>query len=1037
MDVPSKKLQDAIEPSVLAERFLGNDDQIIRDLDIPERYQILEGQRQFLGVANEAQLQREASYISEKLQLFQNDEVEAVERVLKYMKTEEEHFLEVPFIYHQRKDYLPSGLLSEAILWDIQRLSLEYQSHQSQLKDLKTLVEKLQLSSQEATEDSVVQLYFQMESHSLDHPETLQDVRRYVQFVFADEIAALDAPHKRRVRPSNFQLMKRAGIEEAAKLFDVDIRAFVTSVINRVKMMNPKDDILPPDMAMDTFVQEASRFSSSDAVVRAAKSMIAEKLAMDPLFRRHLRDEFSARCMVTVTPTDKGKAVITEGHEYYRFKYVRDKPIYEFEQSTQFAKMVKAEDEGLVQLDVFVDDWESQVRNFEGYITSQNYSDSSAQWNRLRKEVLHQALTLLIKDSTKHVREKLLQEAMDTIVNKCAAELRNRLNVAPLSAVSRRHNDHHGEHGPRVMALTWGTGDRDSPTFACVLDATGSLIAHRTFHRLQDRPIGINKEEPVRKREELDNLVDLANVHGVDLVLVAGQTMETTRLFKDISDAVKRGIRDNKIDRTVRVEMALDDTAKAWKSSQSAKGEFGEYPELMRYCVHIGRRVLDPLMAFASLYNWERDLLKVSLNFEQGLVPPERLWERFEQVFMNVVGHVGVDINAALTYPHLRHTMQFVPGLGPRKATGLISALHKENMEFVLARNEIFEQLGANCFFNSASFFIITKHLVGGDDDQIDPLDRTRIHPDDYREARKMVLDALEMEPGEGDDHALDEIAQIVVNPEYQTSVKALNVAVYAERIEQESGKKKLTILRMIIEELCRPYHDARQLHHAPSAQQLFTMLTGDTEDTFHEGTIVDATVRKVLQARAIVEFQNGLESSVFPSDFSKDGDSNDQWLQEKKAIRVKINRVVKEFDEEGIPRFSVDVTANPSVVASTRAVDSRFDQDREKADAKRKLDEQRKQEARQATESLNHPLYRRDWGVEDAEQYLATRDLGELILRPSSTPGNLVAVIKLDNAWYWHLRTFVLGKLMDDRNCKEHARSENQVASQGHGQHV
>ena len=35
----------------------------------------------------------------------------------------------------------------------------------------------------------------------------------------------------------------------------------------------------------------------------------------------------------------------------------------------------------------------------------------------------------------------------------------------------------------------------------------------------------------------------------------------------------------------------------------------------------------------------------------------------------------GVDVNAAANYPHLSNTLQFVSGLGPRKAQAIISKI--------------------------------------------------------------------------------------------------------------------------------------------------------------------------------------------------------------------------------------------------------------------------------------------------------------------------------------------------------------------------
>lgn len=46
-------------------------------------------------------------------------------------------------------------------------------------------------------------------------------------------------------------------------------------------------------------------------------------------------------------------------------------------------------------------------------------------------------------------------------------------------------------------------------------------------------------------------------------------------------------------------------------------------------------------------------------------------------IALEVIGKVGVDINICLKYDHLQSPLQFVSGLGPRKAKHLLSTLAK------------------------------------------------------------------------------------------------------------------------------------------------------------------------------------------------------------------------------------------------------------------------------------------------------------------------------------------------------------------------
>ena len=68
---------------------------------------------------------------------------------------------------------------------------------------------------------------------------------------------------------------------------------------------------------------------------------------------------------------------------------------------------------------------------------------------------------------------------------------------------------------------------------------------------------------------------------------------------------------------------------------------------------------------------------------------------------------------------------------------------------------------------------------------------------------------------------------------------------------------------------------------------------------------------------------------------------------------------------------------------------------------------EQRRRMASQAVEHVSHPLYRRDLDSTTSEEELASKPVGELLLRPSSKIGDLVAVLKTADETYWHARGF------------------------------
>lgn len=67
--------------------------------------------------------------------------------------------------------------------------------------------------------------------------------------------------------------------------------------------------------------------------------------------------------------------------------------------------------------------------------------------------------------------------------------------------------------------------------------------------------------------------------------------------------------------------------------------------------------------------------LHINFHYLQREVNQARLMAEYERVAVEVVNLVGVDLNACLRNPCFSKVVQFVCGLGPRKATYLLDKL--------------------------------------------------------------------------------------------------------------------------------------------------------------------------------------------------------------------------------------------------------------------------------------------------------------------------------------------------------------------------
>ncbi|XP_044010097.1 transcription elongation factor SPT6-like [Aphidius gifuensis] len=148
----------------------------------------------------------------------------------------------------------------------------------------------------------------------------------------------------------------------------------------------------------------------------------------------------------------------------------------------------------------------------------------------------------------------------------------------------------------------------------------------------------------------------------------------------------------------------------------------------------------------------------------------------------------------------------------PRKSTNIIKILKNSNKYL-----ENRPQLMTLCQCDE----IVYKNY-----NFIEILDSSRIHPDDYDFARRMALDILEYD----DENATKALEEILDKPNI---LEDLDLDTYAEQIVDESGEKRLT-LEDIRTELHGFFKDLRVPYEKPDSQQLFELLTKETQDTFY-----------------------------------------------------------------------------------------------------------------------------------------------------------------------------------------------------------
>jgi transcription elongation factor SPT6 len=109
---------------------------------------------------------------------------------------------------------------------------------------------------------------------------------------------------------------------------------------------------------------------------------------------------------------------------------------------------------------------------------------------------------------------------------------------------------------------------------------------------------------------------------------------------------------------------------------------------------------------------------------------------------------VGADINLMATNAWQSPPLEFVAGLGPRKARALLEAVQREG--HVESRHQLWKDLGVlgnRVFRNCAPFLRVRSSGAGMSNVRLDVLDDSRIHPESYHLALEIARSALN-DPG-------------------------------------------------------------------------------------------------------------------------------------------------------------------------------------------------------------------------------------------------------------------------------------------------
>lgn len=1041
-----RRLEDEFEPIILSEKYMTEKDDRIREIDIPERMQISE---ESTGPPPTDEVDDESSWILNQLgngvlplsTKRRTDTNEAANElpidknhITRFLELMHVQKLDVPFVAMYRKEECLSllkdpeqheldnddqnnsdkkpSLRWHKMLWTIQDLDKKWLLLQKRKTALESYYNRRYDEESRRVYDetrlNLNQQLFESITKALKAAESereVDDVDLKFNLHFPPgEVGVDEGQYKRPKRKSQYSICSKAGLWEVANKFGYSSEQFGLQIsLQNMRMEELEDAKESPEEVASNFT--CAMFETPQAVLKGARHMAAVEISCEPCIRKHVRSVFMDNATVTTSPTADGNAAIDSFHQFAGVKWLKDKPLTRFDDA-QWLLIQKAEDEKLLQVSIKLPQavLNKLISDSNDYYLSDSVSKSAQLWNEQRKLIIQDAFfNFLLPSMEKEARSWLTSRAKSWLSMEYGRLLWDRVSVAPYQRKESDSSDE--ETAPRVMACCWGPG-KPATTFV-MLDSSGEVIDVLYAGSLSLRGQNVNDQQ--KKKNDQQRVLKFMMDHQPHVVVLGAVNLSCTRLKEDIYEIIFKMVEENP--REVGHEMdnlnivyGDESLPHLYENSRISADQLPGQSGIVKRAVALGRYLQNPLAMVATLCGPGREILSWKLSPLESYLTPDEKYAMVEQVMVDVTNQVGLDVNLASSHEWLFSPLQFISGLGPRKAASLQRSLVRAGAIFTRKDLLTAHGLGKKVFVNAVGFLRVRRSGLAASSSQfIDLLDDTRIHPESYGLAQELAKDVYKMDVGD-DINDDDEMLEMAI--EHVREKPHLLRAVHSSEYVAEKGLTKKETLNGIRLELMQGFQDCRRPYVEPSQDEEFYMISGESEETLSEGRIVQGTVRRVQPQRATCVLDSGLTGMLTKEDYTDDWRSFDdltEKLREGDILTCRIKSIQKN-------RYQVFLTCRESEMRSNRyqsyrEMDPYYHEDCSSLQTEQEKVRKEKELAKKhfKPRMIVHPRFQ-NITADEAMELLSDKGPGESIVRPSSRgPSYLTLTLKVYDGVYAH----------------------------------
>lgn len=629
------------------------------------------------------------------------------------------------------------------------------------------------------------------------------------------------------------------------------------NIMSNYKKYAPVD---PRSPASEMLVELVEEQSNRDMVMREVIRLAAEDIAAEPELRKLVRDMYRSSASISTIPTIDGARVIDPFHpKFAHIKRLRSKPLALFYGTGDFLAINAAEEDGLIKVSMGMPETQkSQLSSqLQDLFLSEGVNAAAQSWNDVRRGIIYVALNeIILPTLEQELRVHLLSEARECVRHSCRESIWERVSSAPYrpKAVNASNPDEESVSEVRVMSCVCGPGQ--PPTTFVMLDAAGQLVDILMCGTFVGRP-PLKRPEPTtpaKVRDDIERLAKFIAKHSPHILVFSASSFNYASIKDElIQEAINQVVDD--MPGSLPVETGMIEVvwcepsvAKLWALSALSIRELREQPQNVREGVALARYMKDPAAVVAALAGSHgREVLSLSQHPLQDYLSKEERMGAMSESIITAVNQIGVDINLVVLNEWLSWSLQFVSGLGPRKAKATLNAIIKSGGA-VQARREIMDlsNMGKVVFSNCAGSLRIVEHANVVGENDFEPIDGTRIHPEDYELVRELAKSAL----GQS---ILEEELMIDKLFNDPSVLHKVDADILAAEMESRMQVKKHTNFMDVILEIQHPYRDMRRQWQKPTTAQIFNYLAGESASFLRRGRLVQATVKFVYRDFVVV----------------------------------------------------------------------------------------------------------------------------------------------------------------------------------------